>query len=78
MKGCGELLPGLGLFYAGKKVLILFFFFNWLILRCLSAELHSFSFGAYAVQCHSKLSEPGFQEGSNTGVYFKRKQKVGK
>lgn len=48
MKGCGEMLPELGLFYSERKVLILFF--NLLILRCLSAELHSFSFGMYTME----------------------------
>lgn len=51
MKGCGEMLPELGLFYIRKKSFDTFFFsFNLLILRCLSAELHSFSFGMYAVE----------------------------
>lgn len=46
------MLPGLGLFYIRKKSFDTFFFFsfNLLILRCLSAELHSFSFGMYAVE----------------------------
>lgn len=78
MKGCGELLPGLHLFYAGKESFDTFFFFNLLILRCLSAELHSFGFGMYAMEFHSDLSKPGWLEKSNTGIYFKYKQEIGK
>lgn len=42
------MLPELGLFYGRKESFDTFFYV--LILRCLSAELHSFNFGMYAME----------------------------